>query len=134
MADVRTRVETVNNAGGTQATLGVNYEKISINQADVGRELIIKVAKTNMTSAELNTIIKAITLAGGDGTGTDQNGPDAFTVAAVGTADGSAFVSGTTDAVFLRVQGTGTYTPDSSDAHGVTGAVTTIEAIFTPAK
>ena len=55
-------------------------------------------------------------------------------VAAVGTADGSAFVSGTTDVVYLRAQGTGTYTADGSDAHGVTGAVTTIEAIFTPAK
>ena len=133
MADVTSRVETVDNAGGSVATFGANYEKIRINQADVGRELIIKVAKTDMTSAELNTIIKAITQAGGDGTGSDKDGPDAFTVAAVGTADGSAFVSGTTDAVFLRVQGTGTYTPDSSDAHGVTGAVTTIEAVFTPA-
>ena len=83
-----------------------------------------------MTHAEVKTIIDAITQAGGDGTGTDTGGPDAFTVAAVGTAAGTAFVSGTTDAIFLALQGTGTYTPDASDAHGVTGAVTTIESVF----
>lgn len=112
-------------AGSVQ--LAANFRKHAINQADVGRELIIKVAKTDMTDAELNTIIAAISSTGG-------SGADAFTVAAVGTAAGAAFVSGTTDVVFLRAQGTGTYTADSSDAHGVTGAVTTIEAIFTPAK
>jgi hypothetical protein len=113
-------------------TVGANYLKYSISQSDAGREIIVKIAKTDMTHAELNTIINAITVSGGDGTGSDQNGPDAFTVAAVGTANGSAFVSGTTDVVFLRLQGTGTYTPDASDAHGVTGAATTIEAVFTP--
>ena len=133
MADVTSRVETVSNSGATVATLGTNYEKFVINQADVGRELIVKVAKTDMTDAELNTIIKGITQAGGSGSGTDVNGEDAFTVAAVGTANGAAFVSGTTDAVFLRVQGTGTLTAVGSNAYGVTGAVTTIEAIFTPA-
>lgn len=125
MADVTSVV-----VGAT--TVGANFNKFSISQSDVGRELIVKIAKTNITHAELSTIINAITVSGGDGTGSDQDGPDAFTVAAVGTADGSAFVSGTTDNVFLRLQGTGTYTPDNSDAHGVTGAVTTIEAVFTP--
>jgi len=112
-------------AGSVQ--LAGNYRKHVINQADVGRELIIKVAKTNITDTELNTIITAINSTGG-------SGADAFTVAAVGTANGAAFVSGTTDVVYLRAQGTGTYTADGSDAHGVSGAVTTIEAIFTPAK
>lgn len=133
MADVTSRVETYSNAGVAVATFGGNYEKFVINQADVGRELIVKVAKTNMTNAELNTIIKGITQAGGDGTGTDVGGEDAFTVAAVGTANGAAFETGVTDVVYLRVQGTGTLTADGSDAYGVTGAVTTIEAIFTPA-
>ena len=112
-------------AGSVQ--LAANFRKHAINQADVGRELIIKIAKTNITDTELNTIISAISSTGG-------SGADAFVVAAVGTADGSAFVSGTTDVVFLRAQGTGTYTDDASNAHGVTGAVTTTEAIFVPAK
>jgi hypothetical protein len=112
-------------AGSVQ--LAANFLKHTINQADVGRELIIKVAKTNITNAELNTIISAINVSRG-------SGADAFVVAAVGTADGSAFETGVTDVVFLRAQGTGTYTAVASNAHGVTGAVTTIEAIFTPAK
>jgi hypothetical protein len=103
-----------------------NYLKHTISTSDAGRTLIVKIAKTNITNAELSTIINAVTVSGGAGA-------DAFTVAGLGTADGSAFVSGTTDVVFLKLQGTGTYTADGSDAHGVTGAVTTIEAIFTPA-
>jgi len=128
MANVLTRTETVDNSGNPLATFGANNYKHVINQADVGREQIIKIAKTDITNAELSTIIQEITMAGGAG-GTS----DAFTVAAVGTATGAAFVSGTTDVVYLRVQGTGTYTPEGSNAHGVTGAVTTIEATFTPA-
>lgn len=127
MADVRTRNEIVANDGTTFVTFGANSLKHVINQSDVGRELIIKIAKTNITDTELNTIIGVITSSRGASA-------DAFVVAAVGTADGSAFETGVTDVVFLRAQGTGTYTAVASNAHGVTGAVTTIEAIFTPAK
>lgn len=133
MADITSFAQTYNNSGSAVAYASDNFEKIKINQSDVGRELIVKVAKTDMTSAELNTIIKAVTQAGGSGSGSDVDGEDAFTVAAVATATGTAFVSGTTDVVFLKLQGTGTYTAVGSNAHGVTGAVTTIEAIFTPA-
>jgi hypothetical protein len=129
MADLSSFAQTVSNAGATVAVLTDNFGKHVINQADVGREQIIKIAKTDITNAELSTIIREITLAGGRGSTSD-----AFTVAAVGTATGAAFVSGTTDVVYLKIQGTGTYTAEGSDAHGVTGAVTTIEATFTPAK
>ena len=129
MADLSAVRQTSDNSGNAIAAAyaSANNYKTVINQADVGRELIIKVAKTNMTDAEVNTIITAITVqrTGGD---------SAFTVAAVGTADGTAFVSGTTDVIYLRAQGTGVYTAVGSNAHGVAGAVTTIEAIFTPAK
>ena len=111
------------------STVGVNAKKFAISQSDAGREIIVKVAKTNMTDAELYTIWSYLTT----GHGSAGSGDSAFTVAAVGTATGSAFVSGTTDVVFFRLQGTGDYTVDGSDAHGVTGAVTTIEAVFTPA-
>ena len=79
---------------------------------------IVKVAKTNITEAELKTVLADMQL-------------DGFAVAGVGTADGSAFVGGTTDAVFVALQGAGAdYTAEGSNAHGVTGAVTTVEAIF----
>jgi hypothetical protein len=129
MADLSAIRQTSDNSGNaiTTAYLSANNYKNVISQSDVGRELIIKVAKTDMTDAELNTIIAAIT--------TQRSGGDsAFTIGAVGTATGVAFESGATDVVFLRAQGTGVYTAVGSNAHGVSGAVTTIEAIFTPAK
>ena len=77
---------------------------------------IVKLALTNMTAANLGTIYAAMGALG-------------HTVAGSGTADGSAFVAGTTDVLFIALQGAD-YTADASDAHGVTGAVTTIEAVI----
>ncbi len=113
------------------STAGVNSRKFVISQSDAGRELVVKVALSNMTNDDLYAMYQAITLSGGDGTGSDTNGPDAFTVAGFGTAAGTAFVSGTTDVVFFRVQGTGTF--NTTTAAAGTGATVTVEAIFTPA-
>ena len=131
MADVLTRVETVDNAGATVATFGQNFGKHKINQADVGRELIIKIALTNMTDANVTAIRNAITQAGGVAGALPASTGDAFTVAAIGTADGSAFSTGVTDVLFMRVQGTGTF--DTTDAAAGTGATVTVEATFAPA-
>jgi len=113
----------------TATTVAANYKKHVISQSDAGRELIVKIAKTDMTDAELEAYIGYMTTAHGSA----GAGDSAFTVAALGTADGSAFVSGTTDVVFLRLQGTGDLTVASVEA--LTGSPTvTIEAVFQPAK
>ena len=107
MADVYSRVETVNNAGSTVATFGANALKNRISQSDAGRELVVKIASSStINDAELNAAISEITRS----QGSNGTGDSAFTVAAVGTADGTAFVSGTTTDVFLRCQGTGDLT------------------------
>ena len=131
MADLSSFAQTVGNTGSTVATLTTNFGKHAINQADVGRELIVKVALSNMTDANVTAIRNAITLAGGVAGVLPANTGDAFTVAAIGTADGSAFASGVTDVIFMRVQGTGTFS--TVDAAASTGATVTVEAIFTPA-
>ena len=131
MADLSSFAQTVGNTGSTVATLTTNFGKHVINQADVGRELIVKVALSNMTDANVTAIRNAITLAGGVAGVLPANTGDAFTVAAIGTADGSAFASGVTDVIFMRVQGTGTFS--TVDAAASTGATVTVEAIFTPA-
>jgi hypothetical protein len=114
-------------SGGTG--IGDNYLKHAISQSGVGRELIVKIAKSNMTDAELNAYIGYMTTSHGSA----GSGDSAFTIGGVGTADGSAFESGATDVVFLRVQGTGDLTVANVEA--LTGSPTvTIEAIFTPAK
>lgn len=111
-------------------TVGANYLKNGIGTSDAGRTLIISISKTNMTDDELNTIVNYMTLSHGS----NGDGDSAFTVAGIGTATGAAFVSGTTDVVYLRLQGTGDYTVDASDAHGVTGAATALVCVFAPAK
>jgi hypothetical protein len=132
MADASTQAQTYSNAGAAVAYNTSNYNKHRINQADVGRELIIKIALTNMTDANVTTIRDAITLAGGVAGALPASTGDAFTVAAIGTADGSAFVSGTTDVLYMRVQGTGTF--DTTDAAaGIGGCTVTVEAVFAPA-
>lgn len=79
---------------------------------------IVNIAKTNITTAELKTILEDMQF-------------DGFAVAGVGTADGSAIVSGTTDAVIVALQGAGAdYVAEGSNAHGVTGAVTSVLSIF----
>jgi hypothetical protein len=131
MADVLNRVETVSNSGGTIATFGANFGKHVISQSDAGRELVVKVALNNMTDANVTAIRNAITLAGGLAGSLISGQGDAFTVAAIGTADGSAFESGATDVIFMRVQGTGTF--NTTDAAAGTGATVTVEAVFAPA-
>ena len=72
-------------------TVGANYLKHQINQADVGRELIVKIASNStINDAELSAAIAYITLPHGSA----GSGDSAFTVAAVGTATGAAFESG----------------------------------------
>jgi len=68
-----------------------------------GRTLIVSVVKDSgdATEAELSAVIRALGQAGGSGNGSDTNGPDAFTVAAVAGTIG-------TDPVYLALQGTGT--------------------------
>jgi hypothetical protein len=131
MADAYSKIETVSNAGATVATFGVNALKHVINQADVGRELIIKIDLTNMTDANVTSIRNAITQSGGVAGVLPASTGDAFTVAAIGTADGSAFSTGVTDILFMRVQGTGTF--DTTDAAAGTGATVTVVATFAPA-
>ncbi len=94
-----------------------NQPVISLNQGIGGRTTIVNVAKTNMTNAEVSTILTDIAF-------------DGFTIAGVSTADGSAFSTGVTDNLQVAVQGTATYTAEGSNAHGVTGAVTTVLTIF----
>jgi hypothetical protein len=132
MADLSSLAQTVSNAGATVAVLTTNFGKHVISQSDAGRELIIKIALTNMTDANVTTIRNAITQSGGVAGVLPASTGDAFTVAAIGTANGAAFVSGTTDVLYMRVQGTGTF--DTTDAAaGIGGCTVTVEAVFTPA-
>ena len=112
---------------GTGA-LGANANKFKINTSDAGRELVVKVAGTNLTDENLLAVMRYLTLAHGSA----GTGDSAFTVAAFGTADGTPFVSGETDTVFFRLQGTGDFTPSVANQE-IAGVTVSIEAIFRPA-
>lgn len=94
-----------------------NQPVISLNQGIGPRTTIVNVAKTNLTNAEVNTILTDMQL-------------DGFVIAGVTTDAGAAFVSGTDDVLKVALQGTATYAAEGSVAHGVTGAVTTVLAIY----
>jgi hypothetical protein len=119
-------------------TVGANYNKFRINTSDAGRELVVRVDRAGgaaLTDALLLAAYRQLTLSAGTPAYNvpDVNGPDAGTTAAVGTADGSAFVSGTTTAVFVRLQTTGT--PNTADIVDGAGNVQfTTVAVFQPAK
>jgi hypothetical protein len=115
-----------------ETTFGANFGKHVISQSDAGRELVVKFAKTAMTDADVTAYRNAITQSGGVAGVLPADTGDAFTVAAIGTANGAAFVSGTTAVLFMRVQGTGTFNLVDAAA-GVGGTTVTLEAVFTPA-
>ena len=121
MADVTSVV-----VGAT--TVGANFEKFFNSQSDVGTERIISATKGGgLAHADLKAVLAQLTLAAGSGNGSDTNGPDAFTVTAMGTAAGTAFSSGVTTVVFFKVQGDGT--PNIGAVSGVTLATV---AVFKP--
>ena len=138
MADVRSRNEIVANDGSTYVTFGANSLKHVISQSDAGREIVLSLASNStINDAELSAAIAEITTSQGSA----GAGDSAFTIAGVGTVDGTPFVSGTTATVFLRCQGTGdlTVAQIKSAAEGATGGgsgtfTATVLAIFTPAK
>ncbi len=117
-----------NTPAGVTGNFDNNYNKFAISQSDVGRELVVKFSKTNMTNAEVLDWVRYLTTSHGS----SGSGDSAFTVAAIGTADGSAFVSGTTDILFMRLQGTGSFTDATVEALSGTPTVDII-AVFQPA-
>ena len=97
-------------------TFGANYEQIVNTQGLSGRLLVCTIVADSgdATEANLVAVLKALEQAGGDGTGTDTGGPDAFTVVAGSDFDG-------TDPIYVVLQGTGT--PASAPVTGFTVAV-----------
>jgi hypothetical protein len=130
MADLTSIRQTTDNSGNaiTAAYVPANLTAGNDTQGLAGRTLIVNIAKTDITAAELSTIVTYIQA--GKRVSGDDTTSDAFVVAGITTPTGAAFVSGETDNVVLALQGTGTFTADASNAYGVSGAATTILADF----
>jgi|TARA_B110000285_G_scaffold48382_1_gene54740 hypothetical protein len=116
--------QTYNNSGTGVAELGDN-KSVKSGQGIAGRTRVINLAKTNMTSAELEAAIKY--LSAGDVAGTN----DAHTVVAVQPlTESGVFTTGVTDAVQVVIQGTGAFTAASNFGTGSTGITSTVLAEF----
>ena len=100
----------------------VNY-KVTAGQGLGPKTRILSFSKTNITQAELDSLVRALTAGGVSGT------DDAVTVAGI-----SAFEAGVTDVVYMAIQGTGALTA-GADYRGVTGVTMAVVCTFdqTPA-
>jgi hypothetical protein len=116
--------QTYDNSGTGVAELGDNKAAKS-GQGIAGRTRVLNLAKSNMTTVELEAAIKYLTA--GDVSGTN----DAHTVVAVQPlTESGVFTSGTTDAVQVVIQGTGAATMASNFGTGSTGITATLIAEF----
>jgi hypothetical protein len=96
----------VYNVAVNGSTVGANANQVKNSNGLGPRTLIVTLKNTADAAAVVSNaaalaFVRAVANAGGDGTGTDSNGPDAFTIAGVsgaGAANGLTFV----------LQGTGT--------------------------
>jgi hypothetical protein len=116
--------QTYDNSGSGVAELGDNKAAKS-GQGIAGRTRVLNLAKSNMTTAELDAAIAYLTA--GDVSGTN----DAHTVVGVQPlTESGVFTSGTTDAVQVVIQGTGAATMASNFGTGSTGITATLIAEF----
>jgi hypothetical protein len=109
----------------TNTTVATNYKKFVRANGTNGRTLVLKLAGTDLTHANLQQVVDYLTTPHGS----NGSGDSAFTVAGFGLANGGAFVSGTTDTVYILAQGTGDTTVADLDC-GISGLTITVEAIF----
>ena len=125
MADISTVRQTSDNAGNQIAAANAAAnKKAKSGQGIAGRTRIINLAGTNITQAELDSVLQFLQAGGVAGTN------DAHTVVGVQPlTESGVFTSGTTDAVQVAIQGTGVCTV-AADFGGVTGVTATLIAEF----
>lgn len=122
-------------ADPTLTDVAANFGKHRASQSGVGTEKIVKIAKSNMTDADLKEIIANVTVPGGTDGSLTGNLSDAHTIGGICASSNAGvswgdFVSGASDIVMMRVQGTGVL--NVTGAAGATTATVTIEAVFAP--
>jgi hypothetical protein len=109
MADAYSRIETVNNSGTTVATFGSNALKHAISQSDAGREFIVSITADATTLTEAKLLEATRYLTRNNYTSANTDGSTAATIAAIGTADGTAYDPTADTVVFVRLQTTDTF-------------------------
>ena len=107
--------QTYSNAGAGVAELGDN-KAAKAGQGIAGRTQILTLAMDsgNVTQAALDRVVEVLTHSTGADGAADATNPDAFSIVGIQGAVGDA-------AVYIAIQGTGTFTTDTSDALAISG-------------
>lgn len=109
----------------TATTIAANFQKFNANSA-LGRTVIVRVEHTDITDAEMLEIVSTLESAGGSAGSLPADTSDAFAVVGMTT-----FVGGTTDDVYLAIQGTGVTTGIKAELEALGGVTTaTVVADF----
>jgi hypothetical protein len=120
--------------GGTSGRyVGANFDVYGIGQSDAGREFILSITAdaATLTNAKLDQAISYLT--SGNYTSSNTDGSSAGTIAAIGTADGTAYDPAADTVVYVRYQTTEDFViTDYNDSQ--TNTTIAIVCEFKPAK
>ena len=94
-------------AGDVQ--LAANFQKHAISQSDAGREFIVSITADADTLTDAKLLEATRYLTRNNYTSSNTDGSTAATIAAIGTADGTAYAPGTDTVVYVRLQTTDTF-------------------------
>ena len=135
MANLTAVAQVYDNSGNAIAAsqLGANNYKNAISTSDAGREFIVKIEAdaATLTDAKLNEAIAYLTRNNYLSSNTDAS--TAGTIAAIGTADGTAFDPAADTIVFVRLQTTDDFAVTDFNA-AQTNTTLTVICEFKPAK
>lgn len=133
MADITSVYQTYNNSGSGVAQADDNFGLYKIGQSDAGREFIVSVTAdaATLTNAKLDEAIKYLTT--GHYTSSNTDGSSAGTIAAIGTADGTAYAPGADTVVYVRLQTTEDFAVTDFNANDTTGVTLAVVCEFKPA-
>ena len=107
----------------TGTTVAANFEKFNAFTS-LGRTVILRIQGTNITDAQMQTVVAALADSNGDGAGAlESDSSDAFTVAAMTTFEG-----GVTDDLHMAIQGTGVTTGIKAELEALAG-ITTVTVV-----
>ena len=120
--------------GGTSGRyVGANFDVYGISTSDAGREFILSITAdaATLTNAKLDQAIAYLT--SGNYTSSNTDGSSAGTIAAIGTADGTAYDPAADTVVYVRYQTTEDFVvTDYNDSQ--TNTTIAIVCEFKPAK
>jgi hypothetical protein len=119
--------------GASGRYVGANFDVYGIGQSDAGREFILSITAdaATLTNAKLDEAISYLTT--GHYTSSNTDGSSAGTIAAIGTADGTAYDPTADTVVYVRYQTTESFViTDYNDSQ--TNTTIAIVCEFKPAK